>query len=258
MPSSVFQYAPKDKQTPELCQAPPRSVCDADYGLSVGRGSFHFTAGAWTHISQTVRLNTPGRQDGGFELLVNGQRIMRRDDVFYRDVPYDSGGTDNDIGGSLLRRVSQSAFNLGNVGDVKPLLRPLFSNAGALFGGEFSEHVPFFAPAAVLSDSGTPPSPKNQMTTRGMKATLIATVTSTRLTPASSAAASQSEPVSQSAAIGFSGLFFRCVPCVDLSEARVEICFRSFSTFFGGHEQSWRSPKDQYTWFKDFGMSINE
>lgn len=29
------------------------------------------------------------------------------------------------------------------------------------------------------------------------------------------------------------------------------------STFFGGHETSWASPKDQYSYFKDFGMTIN-
>jgi len=29
-------------------------------------------------------LNTPGRQDGGFALDVNGVRIMNRNDVFYR------------------------------------------------------------------------------------------------------------------------------------------------------------------------------
>jgi len=35
-----------------------------------------------------------------------------------------------------------------------------------------------------------------------------------------------------------------------------ESFFRSFSTFFGAHEQSWAVPEDQYTWFQDFGMSI--
>ena len=38
-------------------------------------------------------------------------------------------------------------------------------------------------------------------------------------------------------AIGFIGLFF--------------------STFFGGHTADWASPKDQYTYFRDFGMWIN-
>ena len=43
-----------------------RNLCDATYGLSIGRGSFHFAPGDWTHVTLTVRLNTPGKQDGGF------------------------------------------------------------------------------------------------------------------------------------------------------------------------------------------------
>ncbi|OCH88244.1 hypothetical protein OBBRIDRAFT_780506 [Obba rivulosa] len=84
----LYLYAPKDKQTDDLCSTPPRSVCDADYGLSVGRGSFHFAAGNWTHVRQTVSLNTPGQQDGGFVLEVNGEVVIDRSDVFYRDIAY--------------------------------------------------------------------------------------------------------------------------------------------------------------------------
>lgn len=84
---TIFQYAPKDKQTEGLCSTPPQSVCDADYGLSVGRGSFHFLTGDWTRLRQTVSLNTPGKQDGGFSLIVSGHEVISRSDVFYRDVP---------------------------------------------------------------------------------------------------------------------------------------------------------------------------
>lgn len=31
-----------------------------------------------------------------------------------------------------------------------------------------------------------------------------------------------------------------------------------FSTFFGGHEDKYATPKDQYTWFKDFAMRLND
>jgi len=40
-----------------------------------------------------------------------------------------------------------------------------------------------------------------------------------------------------SGSVGFTGLFF--------------------STFFGGHTDSWATPKDQYTWFKDFAINVN-
>ncbi|KZT74051.1 polysaccharide lyase family 14 protein [Daedalea quercina L-15889] len=81
----LYLYAPKDKQTKALCSTPPQSVCDAAYGLSVGRGSFHFAPGNWTRVRQTVTLNTPGEQDGGFLLEVNGAPVIDRSDVFYRD-----------------------------------------------------------------------------------------------------------------------------------------------------------------------------
>ncbi|KIJ95125.1 polysaccharide lyase family 14 protein [Laccaria amethystina LaAM-08-1] len=82
----LYLYAPKDKQTPALC-ADSQSTCDSAYGLSIGRGSFTWAAGGWTSVTQTVYLNTPGQQDGQFTLDVNGERVIERNDVFYRDVP---------------------------------------------------------------------------------------------------------------------------------------------------------------------------
>jgi hypothetical protein len=67
-----------------VCNTPPRSICEADYGLSIGRGSFKFAPGQWTHVSQTVVLNTPGEQDGYFTLDVNGKRVMDLQGVYYR------------------------------------------------------------------------------------------------------------------------------------------------------------------------------
>lgn len=29
------------------------------------------------------------------------------------------------------------------------------------------------------------------------------------------------------------------------------------STFFGGHDEKYATPKDQYVWFKDFGLAYN-
>ncbi|TFK87691.1 polysaccharide lyase family 14 protein [Polyporus arcularius HHB13444] len=81
----LYLYAPKDKQTAALCKTPPKSVCESDYGFSIARGAFSFAAGKWTHIRQTVVLNTPGKQDGGFALDVNGKRVIERSDILYRD-----------------------------------------------------------------------------------------------------------------------------------------------------------------------------
>jgi hypothetical protein len=46
-----------------------------------------FSKGAWTHVSQTVVLNSPGVQDGNFVLEVNDMVVINRTDVFYRDKP---------------------------------------------------------------------------------------------------------------------------------------------------------------------------
>jgi hypothetical protein len=66
---------------------PPQTVCDQTYGFSIARGSFSFSRGAWAHVSQTVVLNAPGVQDGGFILEVDGRVAINRTDVFYRDKP---------------------------------------------------------------------------------------------------------------------------------------------------------------------------
>ncbi|KAH9918345.1 uncharacterized protein BXZ73DRAFT_92201 [Epithele typhae] len=79
----LYLYAPKDRQTAALCHAPPLSLCDSDFGLSVARGAFRFARGNWTRVRQTVALNTPGAQDGGFALDVDGVRVLERADVTF-------------------------------------------------------------------------------------------------------------------------------------------------------------------------------
>jgi hypothetical protein len=99
-------------------------VCDGAYGLSIARGSFEFSKGEWTHISQTVVLNSPGVPDGRFYLKVNGKEAITRRDVFYRDkardsfIPDTSGGpnlqSDEDRGllGSLVGGLVGSGLGL--------------------------------------------------------------------------------------------------------------------------------------------------
>ncbi len=65
------------------------SVCNHGYGFSIGRGSFHFTPGSWTHVRQTVVLNTPGEQDGDFTLEVDGVIVLHVRNLFYRGNPWD-------------------------------------------------------------------------------------------------------------------------------------------------------------------------
>ncbi|KAI0062026.1 hypothetical protein BV25DRAFT_1870500 [Artomyces pyxidatus] len=58
------------------CNVPPVSECNPTYGASVGRASFYFTSGAWTTVSQRVRLNDVGQANGELELFVNGQSVV--------------------------------------------------------------------------------------------------------------------------------------------------------------------------------------
>ncbi|KAF9059862.1 hypothetical protein BDP27DRAFT_1385655 [Rhodocollybia butyracea] len=88
----LYLYAPKNQQTASLC-SDSQSVCDAAWGLSIGRGSFTFNRGEWTRVRQIVRLNTPGVPDGGFELWVEGRRVIQRGDVYYRGTGTGSSGS---------------------------------------------------------------------------------------------------------------------------------------------------------------------
>ncbi|KAF7790964.1 hypothetical protein EIP86_001923 [Pleurotus ostreatoroseus] len=284
----MYQYAPKDKQTDSLCSAPPISVCDEDYGLSIGRGAFNFTPGAWTHVQQTVGLNTPGQQDGSFILSVDGQEVMRRTDVFYRDVPPptpppedDSPSEDTPISsdGPSPSAVSpaepteapspapapaaapaappsapaqQPPAAIPGIGGVVGILGPLLGPLGGLVGRDERKRHPFdlrldVRPGSfVLEDV-----PAVQTTATAAAAeqameqvsTVTATVTVTQTVMAAPTPDAleqvQAEGVTHvSKPVGFTGLFF--------------------SSFFGGHEERYASPRDQYAWFKDFSMSVND
>ncbi|WWC60724.1 uncharacterized protein I303_103300 [Kwoniella dejecticola CBS 10117] len=82
----LYLYAPRHRQTQRLCRSPPFSDCSTPYGLSIGRGSWTFQRGEWTNIRQDVWLNTPGRNDGGFNIWINGKLMVHANDVFFRDV----------------------------------------------------------------------------------------------------------------------------------------------------------------------------
>ena len=43
---------------------PPRSIQHPDYGFSVGRGAFKFVTGRWMRITERVKVNSLGKEDG--------------------------------------------------------------------------------------------------------------------------------------------------------------------------------------------------
>ncbi|KAG1768996.1 hypothetical protein EDD22DRAFT_870282 [Suillus occidentalis] len=182
------QYAPKRKQTKALC-SDPQSVCDAEYGLSIGRGSFHYSTGNWTTLRQDVVLNTPGKQDGAFALFVNGMQAIKRTDIFYRDAPQQRKEAEQTRGGLL-----------GILAVTATAQEAVASNPSVIHTAREAPTVLIVDKISVLSNTTTSDS-------------------------------------SDKPAVGFVGLFF--------------------STFFGGHGDGWATPKQQYTWFKDFAITRN-
>ncbi|KAG5641309.1 hypothetical protein DXG03_005542 [Asterophora parasitica] len=63
----LYAYLPLTKtNSTHLLAAPPTSIVNADYGISVGRGSFHLdiAVGRWVSIAFRVRMNDVGAHNG--------------------------------------------------------------------------------------------------------------------------------------------------------------------------------------------------
>jgi hypothetical protein len=54
------------------------------YGTSLGRGSWFFVPGRWTHLEQEIRLNTPGSPDGCITVLVDGRQVYHHAGLTFR------------------------------------------------------------------------------------------------------------------------------------------------------------------------------
>ncbi|KAJ6500730.1 hypothetical protein C8R45DRAFT_1092803 [Mycena sanguinolenta] len=233
----LYLYAPKDKQTASLCND-PQSDCNAQYGLSVGRGSFFWLAGGWTTVTQVVRLNTPGHQDGGFALYVNGERKICREDIYYR------GPAPNAVSSSASPSTSAAGDPLGLGPIFSTLLPPLLPgllNNRAVDG-------PLLLPMPTPTSDPQPPTADNivsdqwaiQLAPAQVLVTgpLLGTTTSSTATTTVVVAPTLLPDIDQAAAqgpVGFIGIFF--------------------STFFGGNGARYATPRDQYAWFKDFALS---
>ncbi|CAE6431981.1 unnamed protein product [Rhizoctonia solani] len=279
----LYLYAPKDKQTYEVCNTPPRSICEADYGLSIGRGSFRFTPGQWTHVSQTVVLNTPGKQDGHLTLDVNGERIMDLSGLYYRQIgkedwdtngdEYNSEQMDNEIvdndldddsvtldGGNASNQDSGSPEDSGDgglLGHVLVAPPRTAGRPGASYAWGTSGRTPvFFAPnphlhLSLRSRSAQPLPPNSPhvfvvtKVARPTTVTVISQVTKVHVTT-----------VTQTST---AGVIIR-PEVANLAAARKVPGFSGifFSTFFGGHTPKFATPKDQRIWFKDFSLVVND
>ena len=57
------------------------------WGTSLGRGSWRFTPGAWHHMEQTLRINTPGKADGEITVRQDGKQVYRSGGLKFRETP---------------------------------------------------------------------------------------------------------------------------------------------------------------------------
>jgi hypothetical protein len=334
------QYVPKDKQTSSLCSTPPKSVCDSEYGLSIGRGAWTFAQGDWTTIRQDVWLNTPGVNDGGFNIWINGQLVMTASDVRYREnalactdsisaaaVPvnnedWSSMETDSVDGMSMSstamsavpsasasprsmagRRASRPMFQTpmrrwmerDEAGDQQPM-----GGDGDFTAAGFASAVASAASPAQSADMSSmaaddaDPLPEMADPASGLPMTdgpmssdpsvnegpMASDPTASPLDPSSDvgsgtdAASPASDDTSSASASASSSIppFATSSPLLTQSndsdnmtmsaEEQAAACGVGFiglffSTFFGGHTTDWATPKDQYTYYKDFEMWVS-
>lgn len=86
----VYMYLPFKENQDSFCKrcAYPvgkscKSLSGAEY-CAWSRGSFRFQAGSWNKIREVVKLNTPGKANGSFELYVNGKKVAAHSNVVFR------------------------------------------------------------------------------------------------------------------------------------------------------------------------------
>ncbi|KIK82254.1 polysaccharide lyase family 14 protein [Paxillus rubicundulus Ve08.2h10] len=224
----LYLYAPKDKQSEALC-ADPQSVCDSSYGFSVGRGSFSFTAGDWTNLRQNVVLNTPGQQDGVFTLFVDGKAVINRTDMFYRDATQQAKQKPvTRTSQAPSRPPSPSPTSQDPLGGI---LGPLLSILKRQTGSP-TQRPEIGPPTETVNEPEATFVTWSPVWKTVAARTLVGMVYPTAAPAATVIALDANEGTRQPAE--FIGLFF--------------------STFFGGHGEEYATPKDQYTWFKDFAI----
>jgi len=79
-----YTYLPTQEANNKVCNL-PGSYCHPVYGASIGRGAFKFATGAWTTVSERVRLNDVGQANGALQLFVNGQSVLNVEGLVLRD-----------------------------------------------------------------------------------------------------------------------------------------------------------------------------
>ncbi|KAF9036879.1 hypothetical protein BJ165DRAFT_1354279 [Panaeolus papilionaceus] len=249
----LYLYAPKDKQTKALCDD-PLSTCDAAYGLSIGRGSFGWAAGAWTTARQTIVLNTPGKTNGVFTLDVNGERVIDRNDIMYRDrIPPSKTATKKPSKATKTTTSSASSSTDGD-GLLGPIVSGILGGSGigdVGSGRRGSKGKSEKSKREVTAGSSIPaPLPRQNLAGR----TAVPGSGVTEKSPIQTRDVQWIRRGAKARANNHGG----GDDDDNDDEGQVKLVGIFFSTFFGGHEDEYATPKDQYTWFKDFKLTYND
>ncbi|WP_037771046.1 polysaccharide lyase [Streptomyces sclerotialus] len=75
------RYMWRSKGRGEVYAYLPTSV---EHGTSLGRGKWKWPTGRWVCVEQSVRLNTPGEDNGSVEVFLDGRRVLREDELEFR------------------------------------------------------------------------------------------------------------------------------------------------------------------------------
>ncbi|KAI9256650.1 hypothetical protein BDA99DRAFT_547913 [Phascolomyces articulosus] len=78
----IYAYLPESKQRDSLCDE-KGNICNSDYGYSLGRGSWKFKTGDWNTVRQTLKLNSPGKDDGSVTVEVDGKTAYTEKNVAF-------------------------------------------------------------------------------------------------------------------------------------------------------------------------------
>lgn len=272
------QYVPKDKQTPALCSTPPKSICSSDWGLSIGRGAWKFARGDWTTIRQDVWLNTPGQNDGGFNIWINGQLIMSANEVRYRE----NAASCNIEGLPAEQEAPFAAAAIGSssaawsgepTGSPESTTEPSIAAASATSSvlsvsyDDGSYKWSASAPAPTWSEASPAWKRQTDSMIRGDPFLLstpsssteggqVASTSSAEST-ASASSIDYSSPTASTSSAGPGATDLAAPPSQALQDCSIGFIGLFFSTFFGGHTADWSPSSDQYTYFKEFQMWIN-
>lgn len=83
----LYLYANREAQDPAICEM-PGNYCAPVYGWSLNTGAFTFETGVWTNLEERITMNTPGQRDGILVIFVNGEEVIRYENLVFRIADY--------------------------------------------------------------------------------------------------------------------------------------------------------------------------